>query len=314
MSDRLPNLHPIFQDIQMGAGTWPWGDRLFWGYGREYNDTDLKEAFDSCLSAGICFFDTAEIYGQGKSELLLGQFLKTTDLPAIIATKFMPWPWRLSHARLIHALKKSLSRLGEVSVDLYQIHQSLPPITIETWMGAMATAFHEGLTRSIGVSNYDLNQTRRAHDRLISLGVPLASNQIEFNLLNRQAEKKGLLEECKNRGIAVIAYSPLAQGLLTGKYTPDHLPGGMRNRRINPRILSQIQPLVQLLRKIGAAHDGKTPAQVALNWTICKGTVPIPSVKSANQAQQNSGALGWRLTEAEVTDLDLLSDRVLGSG
>ncbi len=300
MSEIASNFHPIFEGIDMGVGTWAWGDRLFWGYGREFTDADLQETFQTCLSAGLCFFDTAEVYGQGRSEQLLGKFLGQTDAPVFIATKFMPWPWRLSAGRLIHALRKSLSRLGQPSVALYQIHQPIPPVTVETWMGALASALHEGLTRAVGVSNYDIHLTRRAHDRLTSLGVPLASNQIEFNLLNRQAEKKGLLEECKKRGIAVIAYSPLAQGLLTGKYTPDNLPGGMRNRRINARILAQIQPLTQMLRKVGAAHDGKTPAQVAINWAICKGTIPIPGVKSAKQALQNSGAQGWRLTEAEV--------------
>ncbi len=302
--------NPIFQGVDMGIGTWAWGDRLLWGYGRGYTDVDLKEAFDACLQAGLCFFDTAEIYGQGRSEELLGQFTGQTTEKITLATKFMPYPWRLSRRSLLTALRKSLKRLNKPRVDLYQIHMPLPPITIETWMEALAEAVQNNLIAATGVSNYDRRQTQRAYDALAHQGIHLASNQVEFSLLNRRAEKSGLLSQCRELGMTVIAYSPLAMGLLTGKYTPDNPPQGLRNRRLNRKYLKDIQPLVAQLRKIGAAHDGKTPAQVALNWVICKGALPIPGVKNLQQVQQNAGALNWRLAEAEMVELERLSDNI----
>jgi aryl-alcohol dehydrogenase-like predicted oxidoreductase len=111
--------------------------------------------------------------------------------------------------------------------------------------------------------------------------------------------------------VTLIAYSPLAKGLLTGKYTPENPPAGTRGRLFRPDYLARIQPLIGLLREIGAGHEGKNPNQVALNWTISKGTLPIPGAKNARQAQENAGALGWRLTADEVAALDTASDRVI---
>jgi aryl-alcohol dehydrogenase-like predicted oxidoreductase len=122
--------------------------------------------------------------------------------------------------------------------------------------------------------------------------------------LNRNIEAENMLEVCEELGITVIAYSPLAQGLLTGKYSPENIPSGVRGRRYSRKYLTSIQPLIRILRNIGFKHDGKTPAQVALNWNICKGTVPIPGAKNAQQVLDNIGALGWRLTSDEVAVLD----------
>jgi aryl-alcohol dehydrogenase-like predicted oxidoreductase len=302
--------HPIFDSIELGIGTWAWGDRLIWGYGNGYKDTDLKSVFDYCLEAGIQFFDTAEVYGQGQSEKFLGSFLKDTEKPVRIATKFMPYPWRLGKRSLLRAINGSLKRLGQTQVDLYQMHFPMPPLTIETWMEGMAEACLAGLTRAVGVSNFDRSQMQQAYETLTKLGVPLASNQVEFNLLNRKAEKSGLLQQCQELGIKVIAYSPLGMGALSGKYTPDNPPKGMRASRFGRKTLQNMQPLLSLINRIGADHAGKTPSQVALNWIICKGAIPIPGAKSLLQVEQNLGALGWRLTEEEISRLDETSDRV----
>jgi aryl-alcohol dehydrogenase-like predicted oxidoreductase len=300
----------IFNIDQMGTGTWSWGDRLFWGFGSDYSEADVKAAFQASLDAGIHFFDTAEVYGQGKSETFLGKFVKTTAQPLSLATKFMPLPWRLTKGSLLHALKHSLERLGVTSLSLYQLHWPFPPVTIETWMEGLAQAVQDGYAQAVGISNFDCKQTERAHAALSHLGVPLASNQVEYHLLDRRIEKNGLYALCNDLGIKIIAYSPLAQGLLTGKYTPENPPHGMRNRHSDRNYLIKIQPLIQHLRKIGLAHEGRTPAQVALNWSICKGAFPIPGAKNARQALQNAGALGWQLTETEINELDLLSDEV----
>lgn len=130
---------------------------------------------------------------------------------------------------------------------------------------------------------------------------------MEYSLLHRKPEQNGVLATCQELGITLIAYSPLAQGLLTGKYSPENPPPGLRGLRYGRRRLRAIAPLLRLLQSIGEAHGGKTPAQVALNWLICKGAVPIPGAKDARQARENAGALGWRLTPEEVERLDQVS-------
>jgi aryl-alcohol dehydrogenase-like predicted oxidoreductase len=301
----------VFEGIELGVGTWSWGDRLMWGYGRGYTLGDLHAAFETCLTSKIHMFDTAEVYGQGQSEQITGSFLKATTESVFIATKFMPFPWRLSRSALRKALTASLRRLGLPAVDLYQIHMPLPPVTIETWMEAMTEVYQAGLISSVGVSNYDNDQMQRAYDHLLREGIRLASNQVEYSLLNRKIEKDGMLRRCTELGVKVLAYSPLAMGILSGKYSPEKPPQGIRGGRFNRRFLEKIQPLLKLMTHIGSDHSGKNPAQVALNWAICKGTLPIPGAKTARQAEQNAGALGWRLTEAEVANLDEVSDRVL---
>ena len=291
----------------LGIGTWAWGDQVMWGYRKSYTDDDIHAAFDAVLAAGINFFDTAEVYGLGRSEKLLGRFLRETEQPAVIATKFMPFPFRLTKRALRRALRHSLKRLGLTQVDLYQMHFPLPPVAVETWMDAMADAVESGLIRAVGVSNYNVEQVERAHSALARRGVKLASNQVFYSLLHRAPERSGLLQRCRDLGVTLIAYSPLQQGILAGRYTPDNPPSGLRKRLYNREYLAQAQPLLELMREIGTAHSGKTEAQVALNWTICKGAVPIPGAKNARQGVSNAGALGWRLTEDEISALDEVS-------
>ena len=294
----------------MGVGTWAWGDKLVWGYGRGYTDADLEAAFRASVEAGITFFDTAEVYGWGRSERLLGQFVRALEAPVVIATKFFPYPWRVRKAALSRALRGSLRRLGLERVDLYQVHWPFPPRSIETWMDALADAVEAGLARAVGVSNYNVDQTRRAHAALARRGVPLASNQVQFSLIHRDPETSGLLALCRELNITLIAYSPLGMGMLTGKYTPDHPPSGARGRRYTRAFLARLQPLLALMREIGEGHGGKTPAQVALNWVMCKGAVPIVGAKNRAQAEENAGALGWRLSEDEVAALDRAAAQV----
>jgi aryl-alcohol dehydrogenase-like predicted oxidoreductase len=300
---------------RLGLGTWQWGDRMMWGYGKTYTDIDIHDAFHVSLKSGVNFFDTAEVYGKGRSEQLLGACLQEARqspliAPLVVATKFMPWPWRLRKGTLPSKLRASLARLGLERVDLYQIHASFRPVPIEVWANALADAVAAGLTRAVGVSNYNSAQMLRAHSALSKRGIPLASNQVEFHLLNRRVEHEGLLKLCRELGVTLIAYSPLAKGMLTGKYTPQTRPPGLRSYIFRRARLSKIQPLIQLLREIGQAHDGKSPAQVALNWVMCKGAVPIPGAKNAKQAQENAAALGWRLAETEIAALDAESQKL----
>ena len=291
----------------VGVGAWAWGDRMMWGYGgSSYSDADIRAAFDVSLANGTNWFDTAEVYGMGRSEKFLGKFLPTTDKEVLIATKFFPFPWRMRKAALIRVLKNSLERLQLSQVDLYQIHMPFGRWSQPEYVSALADAVDAGLTRAVGVSNFNTEKTKLANETLQAAGVPLASNQVEYSLFDRRIEKNGLLDYCLENNITVIAYSPLAKGMVTGKYGPDNPPPGPRKRMYPPEKLQRAQPLITLLKETGAAH-GKTPAQVALNWTICKGTVPIPGAKTAQQATDNLGAMGWRLTPAEVAALDKAS-------
>ena len=296
--------------IEMGLGAWQWGDRVVWQYGHGYGDQEVHQAFQASLEEGVRFVDTAEIYGNGRSERLLGQFLKETDQPVLIATKFLPFPWRFGKGSLIRALKGSLTRLGTESVDLYQIHSPTPLMSIDTMMAGLADCVKEGLTRTVGVSNFNQTQMLAAYSGLARRGIPLASNQVHYSLLNRTVERNGTLARCKELGIRLIAYSPIEKGLLTGKYGPGSPPPGSRSKTYTS-LLPKIDKLLKLMTEIGQDHGGKSNAQIARNWVICKGALPIPGAKNAAQALENTGGLGWKLTEEEVERLDRESDAIL---
>ena len=299
----------FLHNAEMGLGTWAWGDRVVWHYGQGYTDDDLQAALQTSLEAGINLVDTAEVYGSGLSERLLGQFIKNCAKPVLVATKFMPYPWRLTRGAMLKALQRSLERLELEHVDLYQIHWPLPPFSVEYWVEGLTEMVKAKLTHAVGVSNYDKNQMQRAYTILAKHDIPLASNQVVYNLLNRSIEKNGLLDRCHELGVRLIAYSPLAKALLTGKYSVDNPPPGIRGHAA-AGILSRIGPLLQVMTEIGQDHGNKTPGQVALNWVICKGALPIPGAKTASQAAQNAAALGWRLTNEQVLTLDQASDKM----
>ncbi len=305
----IPASVQFLHDTEIGLGAWAWGDRVVWNYGKGYSDADIEAGFRIALENGVNFVDTAEIYGNGRSERLLGQFIKNSGKPIIVATKFFPLPWRWTKNSVTAALRASLERLGLEQVDLYQIHWPSPLIPVERYVDGLAAAHRLGLARAVGVSNYDKNQMQRACTTLAKYDIPLASNQVEFHLLNRSAEKSGLLARCQELGIRLIAYSPLAMGLLTGKYGPENPPPGVRGGRYAAR-LKEIQPLLRLLTEISQTYGDKTVAQVALNWVICKGALPIPGAKNVRQAEMNAGAAGWRLNAEQMQALDAASDKI----
>jgi len=292
----------------VGIGTWAWGDTLFWGYGKDYGVSQVRDAFAATLEAGVSFFDTAEVYGLGESESLLGRFMKELGRPAQIATKYFPVPWRFTSQSVSDALTASLKRLQVEQVELYQVHSPFSFfMSQETLMNALADEVQRGRIATVGVSNYSAEQMREAHGYLAARGIPLAVNQVQYSLLERKIERNGILDTARELGVTILAYSPLAQGLLTGKYTPENDMKPTGARQLDPRFskggLEKIAPVIKLLRQLGEKYD-RTPAQVALNWLIAQGVVPIPGAKTAQQAQQNAGALGWSLTPEEVEQLD----------
>ena len=294
----------------LGVGAWAWGTTRLWGYGKEYDRSDVGKAFRASMAQGVTLVDTAEMYGNGASERIIGEILREGGFEGtpVIATKFAPLPYRFSAKSLLDAVDKSLERLGIETIDLYQIHFPNPIFKISSLMDALAETVKAGKVRRVGVSNYGADQMKRAHDRLASYGVSLASNQVEYSLLRRAPETNGVLEASRDLGVTLIAYSPIAKGLLTGKYGPGDRPVGLvrrMGRAFSEQNLKKIEPVVNILREIGEAHN-KQPAQVALNWLITQGNVfPIPGAKNEIQARQNAGALGWEMASEEAEKLHL---------
>jgi aryl-alcohol dehydrogenase-like predicted oxidoreductase len=289
----------------LGIGTWSWGDKGFWGYGGAYGQQDVEDAFIASTNAGITLFDTAEVYGMGESERILGNLVQKSRMPVVIASKYLPMPWHLSPRDVRHALDRSVQRLNVERIDLYQVHAPTSLLSTRALMDVLADAVAEGKVRAVGVSNYNAEQMRRAHEALDRRGVPLASNQVHYSLLKRSPEVNGVLEVCHELDITLIAYSPLAKGLLTGKYTVSNPPGGFRYLSFVMEDMRGLHRVIELLTTIGQDHGGKTPSQVALNWLMCQERVlPIPGAKTARQATTNAGALGWSLTASELDALD----------
>jgi aryl-alcohol dehydrogenase-like predicted oxidoreductase len=289
----------------LGVGAWAWGDR-FWGYGTDYGRAEIRETFRACLAAGLTFFDTAEVYGRGLSERLLGELARTVEAPVVIATKLAPMPYRFTLASWRRALEGSSGRLGVRRVDLYQVHWHTPLVGARRLMGFLADAVESGAVRAVGVSNYSASQMREAHAALARRGVPLASNQVAYSLLDRRCERDGVLAACRELGVTLVAHSPLAKGRLTGKYRPGAPVRGARRflPSFGRRRLAAALPLLELLARVGEVH-GRSPAQVALRWLLeQQGVLPIPGAKTAAQAVENAGALGWELRASELDALD----------
>ncbi|KAI7838722.1 hypothetical protein COHA_007518 [Chlorella ohadii] len=266
------------------------GNKLLWGYSEDM-DPELQEVFNMLVSSGINLYDTADSYGTGKlegrSEQLLGRFLdEYPGSPAVrddvrIATKLAAYPWRLTPKQ---------ERL--------------------MWDGLVAI-YEEGLVDAVGVSNYGPKQLQKIGQYLDKRGVPLAAVQVQYSLLSRGSDQMAVKAACDDLGVALIAYSPLALGMLTGKYSlddPSSLPGGPRGL-VFRQVLPGLAPLLDLMGQI-AKRRGKTLSQVAINWAICQGAVPIPGAKDMAQAKENLGALGWRLSDGEVRALNEAADRV----
>jgi aryl-alcohol dehydrogenase-like predicted oxidoreductase len=294
----------------LGIGTWAWGDTLFWGYGDQYGATDVEAAFHAAVERGVTFFDTAEVYGLGESERLLGRFAKSAGVPIQIATKYGPLPWRFNGAAVQEALDASLKRLDVEQITLYQVHWPFNFLMSErTLFTALAQAVQQGKIAAVGVSNYSSQQMAQAHQLLGEHGVPLAVNQVRYSLVTRQVETQGILQQAQALDVAILAYSPLAQGLLTGKYTATHPPKGARkgDARFSAAGLAKLAPVTDLLQNYAQAYQ-RSPGQVALNWLMAQpGVIPIPGAKTAAQAQENAGALGWSLTAAELSALEQAS-------
>ena len=312
MSDYQPLGRSPLMVPRLGVGAMTWGDPAGMArftpaklaYGGPASAADEEAAFTAAVAAGVTLFDTAAMYSGGASERRLGELAEGSA--ALIATKFPP-RIRATDADLPAALQASLTRLRRRRVDLYQHHFPTRRVDIPRLMGLMADAVEAGQVRAVGVSNYSAARSCGwPRSVLADRGIALASNQVEYSLLHRQPETNGVLEACRELGVTLIAYQPLASGALTGKYLTGPRPRGLRRytRHFRRAATETIAPVVALLREIGARYD-QGPAQVALRWLIENPLVlPIPGAKDGTQAAANAKALTFTLTPEEVDALD----------
>lgn len=302
----------------LGLGCWQFSEAR--GFSGRYWDhlaqKDVRQVVKASLEGGINWFDTAEVYGWGRSEAALADALTAagcTSDDVVVATKW--WPALRSARSIGDTIEKRIARLGSFRIDLHQIHAPISVSSIGAQMAAMASLVRGGRIRYVGVSNFSAKQMRKAHALLADQGYPLVSNQMPYSLLDRRIEFNGILDAARELNITIIAYSPLAQGLLTGKFHDD--PALIRGRGGYRKFLpafwkSKIMatlPLIEELRRIADRH-GVTPAQVALNWLMAiqgEAVVVIPGATTVEQASDNVSAMGLSLDQHEMGLLDALS-------
>jgi aryl-alcohol dehydrogenase-like predicted oxidoreductase len=294
---------------KVGLGTWQFGSRE-WAYGATYASGIAPDVLARSLDRGVNLIDTAEIYGFGRSERIVGEALGDRRDEAFVATKLFPiLPFDPVLSRRAHL---SAGRLNVDAIDLYQVHWPNPVVPLSATMGPLGRLQREGFIRHIGVSNFPLGRWQRAEQLL---GGPVVTNQVRYNLIDRRIERDTLPWAQENDRI-IIAYSPLQQGVLSGRYGPDNVPKGLRanTRDFLPENLRRIEPLLEVLRRVAAAHDA-SPAQVALAWCLRRPNVlVIPGASSVAQAESNAAAADVELTDHEDVELTAASDAFMPLG
>lgn len=283
---------------RIGLGTWQFGSRE-WGYGDAYADRAARDIVRRARELGVTLFDTAEIYGFGRSERILGAALGHERAEVVVASKIFPVAPFPPVIR--QRWEGSAKRLGVGRIPLYQVHQPHPLVRDSVIMPGMRTLLDDGRIGAAGVSNYSLDRWRAADT---ALGRPVISNQVQFSLAHAQP-LDDLVPFAERENRVVIAYSPLAQGLLGGRYTVDKRPGGVR--AVNPLFgtenLRRVGPLLDVLREVADAHQAR-PAQIALAWLIgLPRVVVIPGASSVEQLEHNAAAAGITLAADEQAAL-----------
>jgi aryl-alcohol dehydrogenase-like predicted oxidoreductase len=289
----------------IGLGGWQFGTEA-WNWGRDWGPTEARAICDRAVELGITLFDTAESYGDGASERLLGDALSRSPMrdSIILATKVSPFG--LTRDRLRAAAHASLGRLGTDRIDLYQVHGTDWRVAESIKMSGMQDLIASGEIRHVGVSNYDLAGWKEAE---VALGRPVVTNQVRYSLLTRRPERQ-LLPYAVANGRLLIAWSPLEQGLLSGKYSDGTAPRFNRpsTEYFSPKNLRRARPVVCALQEIATARDA-TPAQVALAWLIHHpNVVAIAGAKSLAQLEENAAAADLVLADDEIAHLTAAAD------
>jgi aryl-alcohol dehydrogenase-like predicted oxidoreductase len=305
----------------LGLGCWQFskGQGLVGGFWPDVDGKVIHDIVRISLEGGINWFDTAEIYGRGQSERALSSVLDelgATNEQAHIATKW--WPMFRTAGSIPATIEDRLKALGGRSIDLYQVHQPYSFSSIQSEMKQMAKLVQQGKIQYVGVSNFSAAKMREADRVLKQYGLRLASNQVKYSMLDRRVERNGILETAKELGIAIIAYSPLEQGILSGKFhkNPELLRSMKGPRKwmggFKSEGLDRTRPLIEMLDKL-AERYGASPTQIALNWIINshgETVFAIPGASKPHHAEENVKTITFRLTTDEIGELSELSAQV----
>jgi aryl-alcohol dehydrogenase-like predicted oxidoreductase len=298
----------------IGLGCWQFSKQknLVGKFWPTLEDELIRKVVSLSLEGGINWFDTAEIYGNGASEKALSKALQAAGQKpgkVFIASKW--WPMFRFASNIPKTINERIKALSPFPIDLYQIHQPWGFSNEKEEVSAMADLYDRKLIKSIGVSNFSAKLMKNSWETLDMRRIPLASNQVLYNLLDRRIESNGVMELAKKLGITIIAYSPLAQGLVTGKFHDN--PGLLKNigfrkysSQFKPAGLEKSLPVVKLLKELAVKYN-VTPAQVALNWLIHfhgETVVAIPGATKEIHVKENTGAMSFRLSEADMDKLD----------
>ena len=295
---------------KIALGAWAWGSGAVGGnqvFGHNLESKDLKPIFDAAMSAGLNLWDTATVYGMGASEEILGNFVKTVERKNIIlSTKFTPQIAGMYDDSVEKMLDASLKRLNTDYIDVYWVHN---PADIEKWTPMLPALIKSGKVKSVGVSNHNLAELKRANEILKAEGCKVEAVQNHFSLLNRSSETSGILDYCKENGIKFFAYMVLEQGALSGKYnTKNPFPAGSdRAKSYNP-ILPQLEELTNEMKKIGEKHN-LSAAQVGTAWAINKGTLPIIGVTKIHHVDDAAKIIDVKLSSDEIAELEKFADK-----
>ncbi len=316
--ETINTLRPFGRTTMMvtpiGLGCWQFSkqNNLAGKFWPTLEDSLIDQVVSLSLAGGINWFDTAEIYGNGASEKALSKALQTAGIKpndVMIATKW--WPLFRFASNIAKTIDERIKALSPYPIDLYQVHQPYGFSNEKSEMTAMASLLDSKLIRNIGVSNFSAKRMQNAWETLDKKGIPLASNQVPYSLLNRKIETNGVMELAKKLGITIIAYSPLAQGMVTGKFhdNPELLKNiGFRKYSANfkPKGLEKSLPLVNLIKELAVKYN-VTTSQIALNWLINfhgETVVAIPGATKASHAQENTGSMTFRLSDEDMARVD----------
>jgi pyridoxine 4-dehydrogenase len=337
---------PTTEISSMGCGTWSWGNRFLFDYDPS-QDEEIYEAYREVRNAGVTLFDTADSYGtldlNGRAEILLGNFerryleeigmsgdndekapwwdfagnIPTNNnyRPQQVATKLAPYPWRITPGNIVRSAEGSLRRLEQPKLSIAQLHWSTAnyqPFQEQALREGICDVYDKGLCDAVGVSNYGPKQLFSVADKFRERNVPLAIAQVQYSLMTFSDNGGNMNEACDEVDCRLISYSPLCLGLLTGKYTlkeTNRLPKSKARQQLFRELLPGAQGLLDTLEVIAQEYD-KSQSQVAINWCMCKGTVPIPGGRTLAQARENLGATGWSLRPDAVLELETAASKV----
>ena len=294
---------------KIALGAWSWGAGAAGGdqvFGNHLFEEELKPVFEKAMECGLNLWDTAAVYGEGTSERILGNFVKDVRRNSVIlSTKFTPQIAGSSPDAMQEMIDGSKERLHTDVIDVYWIHN---PMDIEKWTPDLIPLAKSGQIKTIGVSNHNLAEIKRANEILAAEGLKVSAVQNHYSLLHRSSERAGILDYCKENGITFYSYMVLEQGALTGRYSEENpFPEGSgRAEAYNPH-LKELTALIDELKIIGTRFDASS-AQVATAWAIAKGTLPIIGVTKVRQVEEAAKAAQIELSADEISRLERLGD------